>query len=202
MHREQLEHGLSHDGGPPYWGRQEASRKLVFARKTVGRLVYGWMDLRRRLKGQPTYKAPKPWRIGAFVVLRDQGGEILWVKRGDYDVWNLPGGRAECDEAPWETAVRETREETGLAIRLTHLSGVYVKPVENTMVFTFIAEAIGGQLTTGLESVEFGRFPPGQEPVNSLPKHITRVADASSSQGTTVFRIQDGPPGLELLGLM
>jgi ADP-ribose pyrophosphatase YjhB (NUDIX family) len=149
----------------------------------------------------PAYQAPQPWHIGSFVVIRNKDDRILWVKRGDYDVWNLPGGRTEADEAPWETAVRETREETGLSIRLVNLSGVYVKPSENKMLFTFTAENQGGRLTTGLESVAFDYFAPGREPANALPKHVTRVADAAAERETTIFRIQDEPPGLELLGI-
>ncbi len=39
--------------------------------------------------------------------------------------WELPGGAAERDETPTETAVREVVEETGLRVRAERLTGVY-----------------------------------------------------------------------------
>jgi ADP-ribose pyrophosphatase YjhB (NUDIX family) len=139
--------------------------------------------------------------VGAFVIVRDPTGRVLWVRRTDYNVWNLPGGGCGPQEAPWEAAVRETREETGLEVRLTGLSGVYVKPEQSRMALVFAGEVAGGELTTGPEAAGFAMFGPGQEPANSLPKHVERAADACSGAEQTVFKVQAGPPGLELLGL-
>jgi ADP-ribose pyrophosphatase YjhB (NUDIX family) len=200
LHRERLARGLVHDGGPPYWGRQELGTWLPLMLRTVAPIVYRWKGLRRRLKGQPRYQSPPPWHLGAFTVIGDEDNKVLWVKRTDYDIWNLPGGRSEPGEAPWETAVRETREETGLEIRLTGLSGVYIKTADNSMVFCFTAEVVGGALTTGPEAAAFATFAPGEEPANTLPKHLPRVMDAVAQQDTPFFRVQDGPPGLEVLG--
>ncbi|UCG23924.1 MAG: NUDIX domain-containing protein [Chloroflexota bacterium] len=202
LHRERIEQALNHAGGPPRWGRQHSARWLRIARRTIGPFVYLWQDLRRFAQKLPPYEPPRPWHHGAFTIIRDDKGRVLWVKRTDHDVWNLPGGRPEVGETPWETAVRETREETGLAVRLTDLSGVYVKPAQQTLVFTFLAEVIGGELTTGPESAAFDYFPAGQEPENSLPKHVRRSADATTERSATLFRIQDGRPGLEQLGLI
>jgi 8-oxo-dGTP pyrophosphatase MutT (NUDIX family) len=170
--------------------------------RRVGRpLVYGLKALGRRLRGEPPFQPPLPWNSGAFVIICDDSGYVFWVKRKDYAIWNLPGGGSLPGEAPWETAVRETREETGLVVSLTSCSGVYVKPTGNTMIFIFTATIIGGVLTTGPESAAFDYFTPGKEPTNTLPKHVERVADATAMPGTTVFKIQAGPPGVEALDL-
>ncbi len=201
LHKERLERGLVHVGGAPYWGEQSLSRTMIVWRRLVGPLVYRSKDFRRRMRGETPFQPPLPWSVGAFVVIQNEMGDILWVKRTDYDLWNLPGGGNEPGEAPWATAIRETREESGLDVDLTGCSGIYVKPKRNQMVFTFTARIVGGKLTTGDEAAAFAYFSPGNEPDNTLPKHIDRVTDAVSLQGATQFRIQDGPSGLEVLGI-
>ena len=202
LHRERIAQALNHVNGPPYWGRQSPARWLGFARQTIGPFVYLWQDLRRFVLRLPLYKAPRPWNYGAFTIVRDDTGRALWVRRTDHDVWNLPGGQPEAGETPWETAVRETLEETGLTVRLTDLSGVYLKPAEHSLIFTFLAEVVDGELTTGPEAAAFDYFAAGREPVNSLPKQVERVSDAVAERTTTAFRVQDSPPGLEQLGLI
>ena len=202
LHRERIVQALNHKGGRPYWGRQSPARWIRLARQTVGPLVYLWQDVRRFAKKLPPYEPPRPWNYGAFTIVRDDTGQILWVKRTDHDVWNLPGGQPEeGGETPWQTAVRETREETGLSVRLTDLTGVYVKPIEHSLIFTFTAEVVDGQLTTGPEAAAFDYYAAGQEPENSLPKQVERAADAAAERATTAFRVQSDPPGLEQLGL-
>jgi len=194
MHRDRLERALNHYGGPPYWG----AHRLPLYLRWASRLVYRYRDLRRRLRGETAYQSPVEWRVGAFTVLRNEAGEVLWVKRRDYDLWNLPGGGRQGTEAPWETALRETREETGLQVRLTDLTGVYTKPEIREMVLVFTAEIVGGALKENEEAAAFAYYVPGEEPEKTVPKHLQRVADAVSAEEKTVFRIQDGPSALEV----
>jgi 8-oxo-dGTP diphosphatase len=56
--------------------------------------------------------------MGALAVIRNDAGEILLVRQGYKPDWGLPGGIAKRGEEPSATAVRETREETGLRIEL------------------------------------------------------------------------------------
>lgn len=71
---------------------------------------------------------PEPRRAAVAVVLHLEPGAraptVLFVKRAEYpgDPWSghvaFPGGRAEPGDAtPWDTAARETWEETGLDLR-------------------------------------------------------------------------------------
>ena len=195
IHREHLQRALRHYGGPPYWGSQRQPALWRLARW----LVYRLRDARAVLRGEAPYQPPRPWHSGAFVVIRDETGRGLWVKRKDHAVWNLPGGRSSRGETPWATATRETREETGLNVRLVDLTGVYVKPERNHLVFTFTAEITGGRLTPNAEAADFAYFASGTEPANSLPKHVERVADAVSPQGRTIFRVQRGESDLAAL---
>jgi len=49
---------------------------------------------------------------------------LALLRAGDDPLWYLPGGMAELDEQPWETAVRETYEETQLTVE-PHLLSVW-----------------------------------------------------------------------------
>lgn len=205
IHRERLERALAHDGGPPYWGLQPLPMIVRAGRW----LVYGALDLKRSLLGKAAHRPPPNWTVGAFTVVRDDDGGVLWVKRRDYDVWNLPGGRSERGEAPWETAVRETKEETGLDVELSDLTGVYVKPQSDGLILTFTARVAAGRLVPNEEAAAFAYFMPGEEPANAMPKQVARAADATGARlgdgdregagqkgriRETVFREQAEPP--------
>ena len=64
-------------------------------------------------------KKPKIVSAGG-VVLREHtdGLQVLLIHRERYDDWSLPKGKGEADELLPETAIREIREETGVAARL------------------------------------------------------------------------------------
>ena len=66
------------------------------------------------------------------VVLRpsSDGPEVLVIHRQRYDDWTLPKGKADPDETPEQTALREVREETGVEARLIGSLGVSRYPVE------------------------------------------------------------------------
>ena len=194
VHRHMLQRGLEHRGGAPSWSMNQLPLLIRLARD----IIYSYRNLRRRLLRQPPFVPPPTWRMGAFLILQNPDGQVLWVKRRDNDLWNLPGGGPEGLEAPWETAIRETLEETGLHVRLTDLSGVYLKPAKGEIVFSFLGEVTGGKLTLGPESADFAYVASGSEPANTLPKHIYRVAEALQAREVTLFRFQDqDEPSLE-----
>lgn len=55
-------------------------------------------------------------RVAADVLLRDPVGRVLLVNPTYKPDWDLPGGMAEANEPPEETATRELLEELGLKI--------------------------------------------------------------------------------------
>ncbi len=63
--------------------------------------------------------------------VRDRRGRILLVQRGRPPFegrWGLPGGFCEWKETTEACCARETREETGLRVKVGELLGVYSKP--------------------------------------------------------------------------
>lgn len=162
IHRERLERAFTHNGGAPYWNTQQPSLVYKIGRAVVMQGIYRWRDFQRKRRGEPLHVPSPDWKMGAFTVICNEKSEVLWVKRGDIDFWNLPGGGSLQNEPPWETAVRETREETGLTVTLTDLTSVHVYENEAHIVLTFTADIQSGTLTTGPESEAFAWFAPGR----------------------------------------
>lgn len=194
FHKNRLERAFKHSKAYPEWYVQPLTWRTKIARQLLLKLVYPWKDWQRKRKGKRPYQPPPTWETSAFTIIQNETGAILWVKRTDQDVWNLPGGRAMAHEPPWKTAVRETKEETGLAVELQNLTGVYIYQSDTPhAVFVFTAQIVTGQLTKGSESADFAYFDIGDEPINSVAQHIERVADALSPIEGTVFKHQEGP---------
>lgn len=115
--------------------------------------------------------------IGAFALVFDSASKVLLCLRADRDAWNLPGGRVEMHESPWEAVVREVEEEVGLVVRVERLVGVYSVPSKTDVVFNFLCVPTGGALRTSTEAREIGWFARGEIPPNTLPRHAARVED-------------------------
>ncbi len=196
MHRQRIRHSLAHKGTQPLQLAQPMTLTHKAGKKVLGRILFPIQRWRRRRNGQPPWPEAETWRMGAFTIIRNEAGAVLWVKRTDKDLWNLPGGGVENEEPPWQTAVRETAEETGCQVQLCDLTSINSYTNEANLTFTYTAKIVSGQLTTGPEAAAFAWFLPGEEPANSIPQHCQRVADACSASAGVVFRKQDGrlPP--------
>ncbi|WP_422751820.1 NUDIX hydrolase [Micromonospora sp. WMMD708] len=66
--------------------------------------------------------------VAVSVFVRDEQARVLLIRRTDNGLWSLPGGGQEIGESVAETAVRETREETGISVEVTGMVGVYSDP--------------------------------------------------------------------------
>jgi 8-oxo-dGTP pyrophosphatase MutT (NUDIX family) len=110
--------------------------------------------------------APKPNSVvpSASAVVTDEAGRILLIKRSDNKLWALPGGGHDVGETIEQTAVREVREETGLDLEVTALTGVYTDPahivpfsngeVRQQFSLCFTTRVTGGTLAIGHESTD------------------------------------------------
>ncbi len=118
----------------------------------------------RRMKcpacGFVQYRNPAP---AAGVVIR-QGARVLLVKRRFEPYrgkWVIPSGFIEYDEDVRRTAVREVREETGLAVELDGLLAVescFDDPRGITLLVLFQGRIAGGNIAAGDDAEEVGFF--------------------------------------------
>jgi ADP-ribose pyrophosphatase YjhB (NUDIX family) len=138
-------------------------------------------------------------KLGAFAIIKE-GNQVLLCHRCDIDIWNLPGGRVEQGESPWDAVVREVQEEIGLMVRVSKLIGLYFKPEQDEVVFSFACEQIGGKLQLNDEADRIEYWPVSGLPPNFSPIQAERVQDAWNEIDTVIMKEQRGPTSFELFG--
>jgi 8-oxo-dGTP pyrophosphatase MutT (NUDIX family) len=135
---------------------------------------------------------------GAYAVIFDDVGRVLFCHRRDCDFWNLPGGGVESGEAPWQAVVREVREETGLEVEVVRLAGLYSWTAIDEVIYSFVCRVIGGVLLTHTDETDDARyFSLDDLPANTFLEHAARARDAALGQPEAVLRIPTGPTGRE-----
>ena len=99
------------------------------------------------------------------VVVVNEAGDVLLIRRSDNGNWAVPGGAIDLGESMVQAAVRETREETAIECEITGLVGIYTDPKhlilytsngEVRQEFSILLTAVvtGGQPTPSSESTE------------------------------------------------
>jgi ADP-ribose pyrophosphatase YjhB (NUDIX family) len=121
---------------------------------------------------------------GCDVFAVNDKNEVLLVQRSDNGFWCLPGGCHDLNETPKNCAARECLEESGYAVEITNLIGVYSSNCypyinypwkENQFChLLFTANVIGGSAKTSSESLNVGWFAENQLPPLS-DGHLPRI---------------------------
>lgn len=121
------------------------------------------------------YQDPK---VVAGTVFMLDGGIVL-LKRGVEPAlgkWVFPGGYVDRGERVSNAAVRETKEESQLDVKLGPLLNVYSYERSPNVIVVYTAEVIGGELAAADESLEARIFPPKEIPWHDLAFDSTRDA--------------------------
>ncbi len=98
-------------------------------------------------------------------------GGIVLVRRAiqpRLGKWVFPGGYVDRGETLEAAAIRETKEEAGLEVRLTRLVGAYSYPGNTVIVIVYAAEVTGGFLQIDEESSDIRVFRPAEIPWGEL----------------------------------
>ena len=122
--------------------------------------------------------------VGADAAVFNEEEDVLLIKRADDETWGMPGGWVEVPESPAEAAVRETREETGLAIEPVELVDVYNRrPGEygfhGQVNIVYRCNVAGGEIESSHESLAVQYRTPN-EVSEWHADHESRVRDALS----------------------
>jgi len=119
-----------------------------------------------------------PYKISVLVFIENAGGEqllLLRAKQPNLGVWTPIGGKLEMatGESPFECAVRETHEETGLAVAQTdlHLFAMIAEKAyqgeTHWLMFLFRCQKPIGSLPPDIKEGRFAFF--SREQIKSLP---------------------------------
>jgi 8-oxo-dGTP diphosphatase len=127
---------------------------------------------------------PETPKLMVDVVIPAERGVVL-IRRGREPFkgrWALPGGFVEVGETVEEAADREAAEETGLAVEVARLVGVYSDPDRDprghNVSVAFIARVLSGELSAGTDASEVALLDP--DSVELAFDHQRIIEDALS----------------------
>lgn len=174
-HYQRLARGLTHQDARPYWGTQRPSLSMTLTRGLLLPFVYRFLDWQRRRRSEPVYQKPPGWTVETRLIVRNEAGEILWLRDGDGG-WRLPAGIRRAKEAPWDAAARAAAA-AGIKAQLLDFAGSAFTP-NNQITLTFTAAAAARPD----ENAAVTYFAADEMPAHALPADVARVQNALQPQ--------------------
>lgn len=114
------------------------------------------------------------------IIIEYEGGIVLIERKNPPHGWALPGGFIDYGESAEHAAVREAREETGLALEDLRQFHVYSDPGRDcrfhTMTTVFVARGIG-ELIAADDARAAAVFAPDEPPSPLAFDHGTIISD-------------------------
>jgi ADP-ribose pyrophosphatase YjhB (NUDIX family) len=121
--------------------------------------------------------------VGAVII---EDACVLLVKRAHPPLeaqWSIPGGVLEVGELVREAAIREAREETGLAVDPADLLGVYDRVLRNAeqrvqyhyVLIDFLCRRVGGELRAASDAADVRWFTSEELPALNLAEDTLDV---------------------------
>ncbi len=127
---------------------------------------------------------PETPKLMVDVIIPSERGVVLIRRRSEpfEGRWALPGGFVEVGETVEEAAYREAAEETGLAVEVARLVGVYSDPERDprghNVSVAFLARVLSGDLVAATDASEVAVLDPSS--VELAFNHRKIIEDALS----------------------
>lgn len=127
---------------------------------------------------EPVYENPLP---ATCLVVVDNENRILLVKRSvepKKGFWCLPGGFMELGETPEQAALRELKEETGLAGKIDMLLGVSANPsaqYHTVLMVGYLVKSYSGSLNAGDDANDVAYFHYKELPDIAFESHTSFI---------------------------
>ena len=184
FHRERVEKTLHHAEIRPLLFNHSVSPFTNLTRFLLRNVVYRWLDVKRKLHGQPPYQPSPTWTVEARLLIKNESGAYLWHRPDANTAWLLPGGETTGLMAPWETAVHLAQQQTQMQLSSLHLTDVYLTPDASHLTLAFEANA---PQNLPQNSTNLSWFSPGEEPEACAPIHLPLVANLHQTEQPTQF---------------
>jgi ADP-ribose pyrophosphatase YjhB (NUDIX family) len=155
----------------------------------------------RRIDYYDSPEAPKANSLvpSVNVVVVNDAGEILLIRRTDNDNWAVLGGAIDHGESVAQAAIRETLEESGIECAITGVVGIYSDP-RHVIFYTSNGEArqefsivltarpLSGQPTPSNESSDVRWIPTSEIPDYTMDRSMRlRINDFLSRNESPVI---------------
>lgn len=152
------------------------------------------LNLRKTIGTQPVVVA------GVSVIILNDQQEVLLIQRTDNNLWGLPAGSIEINEAPEQAAIREVFEETGLTLEkeklvLNQVFGgpdfFYTYPNGDqcsNIVASYMTQIFSGQLTTCTNETKNAKFFSWTELPQEIARHEKIMLDSFKDNNSSSLK--------------